>query len=361
MKRLRKTTVGPVRWLGCLLLVLTLAPAISVGVGPVAARPVSLGLSTLMATPNPVVIPYGTETGSTMIAWNSGTDVVPELWVPDRASHREMRLPGIMTPSGTYPLSVRMGQGTTVSLYLPGHDVLLNSVTVTTQRPSGNAVSALPTPDPCAKLCTASMPPSHVYTTYRSRDETDGLCSSPGVTGTMPVGGTDADVPWDTIAVGFHHYYDEGSFIPCTETDDIFFRGAVRFDLHGFKNDHFIGAKLTFRVLDSQRRYDGLGAVVPGIWSAAAGVDRATDDWPDWPAHSNHDYLNGDGAQQFVAPERLDNATISLDVSAMVRDWLAGATPNYGFVFYGKDEGYPDNSEILISTYTDFTLTLTYA
>jgi hypothetical protein len=44
-----------------------------------------------------------------------------------------------------------------------------------------------------------------------------------------------------------------------------------------------------------------------------------------------------------------------------VRDWLEGVRPNYGFVFYGKDESYPDNNETLISTYMDFMLTLTYA
>ena len=44
-----------------------------------------------------------------------------------RASRREMRLPGVTTASGSTTLTIQMGQGTTVSLYTPGHNLLLNS------------------------------------------------------------------------------------------------------------------------------------------------------------------------------------------------------------------------------------------
>jgi hypothetical protein len=53
--------------------------------------------------------------------------------------------------------------------------------------------------------------------------------------------------------------------------------------------------------------------------------------------------------------------TITLDVSSIVRDWLEGAKPNYGFVFYGFDEGFPQNNTTYLSKYSGFTLTLTYA
>ncbi len=90
----------------------------------------------------------------------------------------------------------------------------------------------------------------------------------------------------------------------------------------------------------------------PGIWSAAAGVDRATDDWLTWHSPSYHDYLNGDGTQLFVAPEHPNNLMISLDVSSIVRHWLRNAIPNEGFVFYGKDEGHPRNNDTLTSIYS---------
>jgi hypothetical protein len=360
MVRTRKRIAARGRGLWCLLLVVALIP-----VSPVGADDPG-GLVQFWAAPNPVIIPFGTETGTTTINWNSGrSDVVPELWVPDPTARREMRLPGITTPSGSTSLTVQMGHSTTVNLYTAGHKTLLASVVVTTQRPRGAAVSNLPAPTlapvPVA-FNKVSLPPSNVSTTFRSNHETDGLCSSLSVYGTGPSDGTD---PGNTITVGFTHHYEDDSvlFVPCTDTIDTFYRGAVYFDLSGFRNHNFIGARLTFRVKESTRHFDVGGSHVgeTGTWSAAGGMDSATDNWLEWHSGDGHDYLNGDGSQHFVSPEHPDDPAIALDVSGMVRDWLEGVRPNYGFVFYGKDESYPDNNETLISTYTDFMLTLTYA
>jgi hypothetical protein len=361
MVRTKQRSRSPIRWLWCLLLVLVLAPASPVGADDPG------GLVRFWAAPNPVIIPYGTETGSTTITWNTGGHDVPELWVPDPAIRREMRLPAVTTPSGSTPLTVRMGQSTTVNLYTAGHGTLLGSVVVTTQHPSGNAVSNLPAPTLApvpVSFNKTTLQPANVYTTFRANHETDGLCSSLSVFGTGPDGGTDPGIPWDTITVGFvHQYEDDGVlFIPCSDTIDAFYRGAVQFDLSGQTYHHFLSATLTFRILDSTRHYDvpAWWPNEPGIWSAAAGADGATDNWLGWHSGDGHDYINGDGAHLSMPGEKMLLPTTTLDVTSMVRDWLEGNKPNNGFVFYGHDEGYPNNNETFICRYTDFTLTLHY-
>jgi hypothetical protein len=361
----KKKSVALARRLGCLLLVFTLAPASPAVAGPGGPG----GLVRFFAEPNPVIIPYGTETGSTTITWDSGDkSVVPEVWIPDLASRQEMRLPGITTASGSTTLTVQMGHTTTVRLYTPGHGTLLASAIITTQRPSGNGVSAIPTPvlitAPGAYLGNALHPtlqPSYVNTRGRRHTESS---SSPfcdiGTEGTLiepPPAATG-----DTITVGFAHYYNDDTCM----LNDAFWRGAVQFDLSGFKNQNFLSASLTFRVTDGLR-YDPDTDLPEGPyetgarWSAAAGVDRATDNWAAWPAGEYHDYINGDGKHLFVPSGYMANPTITLDVSSIVRDWLNGAMPNDGFVFYGFDEGFPRNNNTYLSNYSDFTLTLTYA
>lgn len=205
--------------------------------------------------------------------------------------------------------------------------------------------------------CTATLQPSHTYTTYRNQGYTSGVCLG------LPVFGTGPDeITFGKIAVGYRHYYDGGEgLLPCAESGDTFYRGAVRFDLSNFTNSHFISAKLTCRVEKSERHLDsgGLSIDVRGIWSAAKGVDLATDTWINWQG-TNHDYLNGDGSQYPVPSGQLSNPAVTVDVSSAVRDMLRGAVPNNGFVFYGYDEGYPRNSDILFSIYSNFVLELTY-
>lgn len=206
--------------------------------------------------------------------------------------------------------------------------------------------------------CVAIVQPSHTYTTYRSHVDTSGVCLGlPPVVGTGP-----DDLTFGKIAVGYRHYYDGGEgLLPCAESGDVFYRGAVRFDLSNFTNSHFIGAKLTYRVERSERHLDsgGLNLDLRGIWSASAGLDIATDPWITWIG-SNHDYLNGDGSQFPVPHGQITNPTITVDVSSTVRDMLRGAAPNNGFVLYGSDEGFPRNSDTLFSIYSNFTLELTY-
>jgi hypothetical protein len=360
MVRMKERGVVHASWLWCLLLVLALVPASPVGADDPG------GLVQFSAAPNPVVIPFGTESGTTTIAWNTGSDTVPELWVPDRTTHRDMRLPGVTTPSGSTTLTVQMGQSTTVSLYTPGHKTLLAAVTITTQHPSGNGVSNLPAPTlaplPGAYRATfnSSLMPSSVNTRGRRHTESS---SSPfcnmGTTGTLiePPSAATAD----TITVGFAHYYDDDTCM----LNDAFWRGAVQFDLSGFKNQNFLSAKLTFSVTDGLR-YDP-DTDLPGgpydtgpRYSAAAGMDLATDNWAGWPAGEDHDYINGDGSHFFVPSGYLTSPTITLDVSSTVRDWLEGKKPNNGFVFYGFDEGFPQNNNTYLSNYSGFTLMLTY-
>lgn len=204
--------------------------------------------------------------------------------------------------------------------------------------------------------CTATLQPSHTYTTYRNQGYTSAVCLGLPVFGTAPP----AIAPGE-IAVGYRHYYDGGEGpLPCAESSDTFYRGAVRFDLSNFTNSHFIGAKLTYRVEKSELHLDSRGwPYFPGIWSAAVGLDRATDTWVNWPG-TNHDYLDGDGSQYPVPYGQLTNPTVTVDVSSIVRDMLRGAVPNNGFVFYGSDESFPQNGDILFSIFSNFALELTY-
>jgi hypothetical protein len=323
------------------------------------------GLVQFSATPNPVIIPLGTESGTTTITWNTGTNIVPELRIPDPAKHRDMLLPGITTASGSTTLTVQMGQSTTVNLYLPGNNMLLAAVTITTQHPSGNAVSAIPTPfviNPSsgAHFLHPSLQPSSVNTRGRRHTESS---SSPFCD--FPTHGTLIEPPppatSDTITVGFAHYYNDDECM----LNDAFWRGAVQFDLSGFRNQNFISAQLTFRVTDGLR-YDP-DTDLPGgpndtgtRYSAAAGMDLATDNWAGWPAGEDHDYINGDGSHFPVPSGYMTTPTITLDVSSTVRDWLEGKKPNNGFVFYGFDEGFPQNNNTFLCNYSGFTLTLNY-
>jgi hypothetical protein len=363
MARALSNIAARVRWICALAVLLGLTP-----VGPVGAD-----AAALTAFPNPVMAD-GASPGTTTISWDSGDlGIIPELWlsVDNAPATLYLRLP---QPRGNVPYgNVRPGHTYTFFLYTPNKGRLLAS---------GVAVSGLQTiinygttgysltpqlpqqrpgqPGHCANLCTNSLSPSRTYWTYRMHDDINGVFC-----GDLPLFGT-AGYPQPSageIAVGYQHFYDPGTDpLPCSHTVDAFFRGAVRFDLSDFTNNRFIGAKLTFRVKESARHYDvgGLNVGESGTWSAAAAMDRATDNWLIWPAPSDHDYINGDGSQHFVSPEHPDDPEISLDVSGMVRDWLRAATPNYGFVFYGKDEGYPENNDVLTSIYGDFVLTLTY-
>jgi hypothetical protein len=86
---------------------------------------------------------------------------------------------------------VKMGQSTTVNLYLPGHSLLLSSVMVTTQQPSGNAVSNLPPPTLApvpGAFNKASLQPSYVNTRGRRHTEDSyGLFCDPAIRyGTPP-------------------------------------------------------------------------------------------------------------------------------------------------------------------------------
>jgi hypothetical protein len=357
MGRTKKRTAARACWLGCLLLVLALVPASPVGAGPGGLG----GLVIFTATPNPIDIPFGTESGTTTITWNSGSNTVPELWVPDRASHREMRLPGITTASGSTTLTLQMGQSTTVSLYTPGHSVLLAAVTITTQHPSGNGVSALPTPLAYSAASGGYFLHPSLQPSYISTREKRYTWSETGLGCSFPTHGTLTVPPkattWDTITVGYGHYYNDDECM----LDDAFWRGAVQFDLSPYKNYHFISATLTFSVTGSMRHED-VPASWPsatGTWSAAAGMDLATDNWVAWPAGEYHDYINGDGLHVPVPSGLMSDPTITLDVTSSVRGWLEGA-PNNGFVFYGFDEGFPRNSAIYLCNYSNFKLTLHY-
>ncbi len=259
--------------------------------------------------------------------------------------------------------NVQPGHRYTFFLYTPNKGrLLVPGIVVTGNRPGGNSTSNVPEwvhPPTVSYLLDYPLVPSHTYTTWRSHEEEGGFpCAGLPLIGTGGNPGPD----FGTIAVGYSHYYDpDDGLISCPSLADIFYRGAVRFDLSHFQLHDFVRATLKFRIQSSVRHDDvpNIYADRPGVWSAAAGVDRATDDWIDWQAGDGHDYVNGDHTQLPVPSDQVEDPTITVDVSGMVRDWLNG-NANNGFVFYGKDEGYPRNSEKLFSTYTDFVLTLTY-
>lgn len=151
--------------------------------------------------------------------------------------------------------------------------------------------------------------------------------------------------PFNQVLVGFDDFWDPGTEpFPCYEKIDVAYRGAVRFDLPAVP--HFVDATLHFDLLDTRFPMIDLGSNT----SCAARLSIATVDWS-----------NGFGdlipAEDFVTLPP-DSAAGNVGVAPVVRQWLQGIRPNFGFVLVGRDEGTPQETKACLSRYGNFRLDL---
>jgi hypothetical protein len=149
------------------------------------------------------------------------------------------------------------------------------------------------------------------------------------------------------ILVGFDDYYKAGTNpFPCDEFRSQIFRGGLLFDLSPF--DAIVSASLLFDTASSVSRQNGesLGSI-PGK-SYATTLGMAT--------------------QAFSAPMFADNdaplgpgPTFDIGVTSQVKDWVAKARPNFGFVVGGPRSAaiYEDN-DAQVSFYQNFRLRVVY-
>jgi len=139
--------------------------------------------------------------------------------------------------------------------------------------------------------------------------------------------------PDDSTVVGFSHSYDPGTEpCPCWEYANCVYRGYVRFDLSVLQGKGIGLAHLKWHST-TRKSY---GDTASNAGTCVAKVFIALEPWK---------------YDTFITGEDLttDWPEGVADVSSIVRDWMSGARPNYGFFFVGPDENlnYKNNDECL--------------
>jgi hypothetical protein len=148
------------------------------------------------------------------------------------------------------------------------------------------------------------------------------------------------------IVEGYHHYYDPGTDpFPCEEVDDIYYRGAVTFDLGAIKQyaraNAFKHATLSFQIDQTDATYDVTYCLAHLQGNALSwnGIDLGKDS----PLESGF-ALNGDH--------------VEADVLSTVMWSLLSDGSDLNFLLIGSQEGFPNDNDRCSTTYRNFTLTL---
>jgi len=132
----------------------------------------------------------------------------------------------------------------------------------------------------------------------------------------------------DSTIVGYAHSHDAGTQpCPCWWYVNCAYRGYVGFDVAQFKQTGIVSAILKWT--PSTERSGGDTAT--NVGNCIAKMYRATEAWKkDAPTAGEALSWTFDGEGGAAWSEK--------DVSLVVRDWLSGAQPNYGFFFVGPNE-----------------------
>jgi hypothetical protein len=151
--------------------------------------------------------------------------------------------------------------------------------------------------------------------------------------------------------VGFSNYYDPGTNpFPCRLSSDEVYRGAVRFDLSAIqklKPDFVESANLNYVVSQSVFCSSAGGRCVTDRRNCVAEALVGTVDL------RGKTHVPGD-----LPPGESYRFGPSGDVTSVVREWINGTRPNFGFVLKGADESYGTNNSECQSILTGFTLTV---
>lgn len=177
------------------------------------------------------------------------------------------------------------------------------------------------------------------------------------------------------MSAGYGHYFDPGSDPrPCSVKIDDFQRGGVRFDMAralAYANEHGIkAATLSFRLKDSRVDKTGNDAAI----SCLDRIEVSNELWWTW-APNSHDTIpsgpmsisvphgNLRGTQTNDGARMNPDGSFAVDVRAILALQLGFGSPTAtgSWVLIGEDESFPQNNEDCLSSYGDFTLTLTAA
>ncbi|MBP7937831.1 MAG: hypothetical protein KA354_24590 [Phycisphaerae bacterium] len=137
--------------------------------------------------------------------------------------------------------------------------------------------------------------------------------------------------------VGYDRHHDPGTEpLPCWWWVSSVDRGLVRFDLAllGVTGDQITDATLEY---DLETTYSVAGTATNCPNSILSSIWIVNEPWSD-KFDLDAEFLTDPSP----SPSCVDTHH-SLNVSSVVRDWLKGVRPNYGFLFVGGDESRPSN------------------
>jgi hypothetical protein len=192
------------------------------------------------------------------------------------------------------------------------------------------------TPTPTLKPQPLVIPATRFDTSYSvyTHASQNVYCNIPNPLQGLSTTGTGGDLgigpPPPEIGVGYMHAYDPGQDpFPCDFTDNVFYRGAVQFQMNQvnkFVQGHGL-AKATFSY-----------SVDSGYPGCVSEIDITSAN--PWRDPNNPDEVAGGGIK-LTAPQDANNGSFSVDITA----WIAveavpgsSGSPNMHFVFIGSNE-----------------------
>lgn len=145
--------------------------------------------------------------------------------------------------------------------------------------------------------------------------------------------GVGPDSPSEVMAGYFRIYHPGTAPFPCGEGWSVVYRGAVTFDLTPITR---LPRKIVYRATlsftsRSEFRRDTGGPVSTAV-DCLRDIQRA-----------DVDPFRYKGLFPATPFEHESGMRIN-DVTAIVQSWVVRTAPNYGFVFVGTDESFPDNN-----------------
>lgn len=150
----------------------------------------------------------------------------------------------------------------------------------------------------------------------------------------IPYGASEG-LKYGTARVGYNRNHDPGTEpFPCWWWVSSVDRGLVRFDLAllGVPADKIVDATLEY---DLQTTYSVPNTATNCPNDILASLWIMNESW------SNSFYPNAESFTDFAPSPSCVVTHHSWNVTSVVRDWLKGARPNYGFLFVGADESFP--------------------
>ena len=152
----------------------------------------------------------------------------------------------------------------------------------------------------------------------------------------------------------------------CFDYYDTVYRGAVWFDVAGIPPP----------IVEARLNYNTTHIYCPPVYGGPENVSKNVDmgtnlmlgtaDWKGNP-WGNQFLPMVIPAEDYLQMGPAPNWSYSVDVTSLVKEWMQGTRPNYGFVFRGNDESFPTDEGVNIggeyacySKYGNFTLAVTH-